>query len=274
MLLTTHYVEEARRADRVGMLRQGRVLAEGKPMSLMERFDTNSLEDVFLRLCCDADEDQNNVPRNISDHESPLIADGVNVPHDGEVLSPRNEEDLRQDESTLSNEGKHVVNDNVVDNVNETSQTKVPSLKRHLLPRSKVITAVVKRDMSRWSRMLGFLVFTFLIPSIQVAFFCLAIGADPRDIHIQFVNDDTGVLGQRYVNALSRHTPLNINMSPSFDNAVNVVQKGHAWAVVHTGLNFTNDMIARLEGGMNVSPSVLDGSRVQVKAMRCNIVSN
>ena len=50
-VIVTHYVEEAATADRVGLMRNGRILAEDSPTRLMQMFDTNSLEDVFLQLC-------------------------------------------------------------------------------------------------------------------------------------------------------------------------------------------------------------------------------
>ena len=50
-IIVTHYVEEAVAADRVGLMRNGRILAEDCPQNLMQMFATNSLEEVFLRLC-------------------------------------------------------------------------------------------------------------------------------------------------------------------------------------------------------------------------------
>jgi len=51
IVITTHYIEEARQANRVGMMRFGKLLAEDKPDALLSRFGKNSLEDVFLELC-------------------------------------------------------------------------------------------------------------------------------------------------------------------------------------------------------------------------------
>ena len=48
VVLTTHYMDEAVRCDSVGMMRLGRMIAEGSPQSLMESAGTASLEDAFL----------------------------------------------------------------------------------------------------------------------------------------------------------------------------------------------------------------------------------
>lgn len=48
ILITTHYVAEASRCDRVGFVRAGKIVAEGPPSELLARTSTSSLEDAFL----------------------------------------------------------------------------------------------------------------------------------------------------------------------------------------------------------------------------------
>ncbi len=47
-MITTHYMDEAGRCDRVGLIREGRLIAEGTPQQLRESAGRESLEDVFL----------------------------------------------------------------------------------------------------------------------------------------------------------------------------------------------------------------------------------
>lgn len=58
ILLSTHYLEEAGRCTRIGMMRQGRLVAEGTPDELKARVAqdgrTPSMEEVFLALTQDA----------------------------------------------------------------------------------------------------------------------------------------------------------------------------------------------------------------------------
>ncbi|NP_001316110.1 uncharacterized LOC103512920 [Diaphorina citri] len=51
IIITTHYIEEARQANTVGLMRQGVLLAEDSPEVLISRYEVESLEDVFLCLC-------------------------------------------------------------------------------------------------------------------------------------------------------------------------------------------------------------------------------
>ena len=55
VLLTTHYIEEAANADFVAFLRGGSILGDGRPAELLERFSCNSLENLFLKLCFEAE---------------------------------------------------------------------------------------------------------------------------------------------------------------------------------------------------------------------------
>src|SRR5699024_637601 len=51
VLITTHYIEEAKDANLVGLMRQGRILEQDSPRRLIEKYALDSLEDVFLYLC-------------------------------------------------------------------------------------------------------------------------------------------------------------------------------------------------------------------------------
>lgn len=50
VLLTTHYIEEARQSTHVGLMRKGLLIAEDTPQNLLENCGTDSLEEAFLKL--------------------------------------------------------------------------------------------------------------------------------------------------------------------------------------------------------------------------------
>ena len=54
ILLTTHYMDEARRCGRVGFIRQGKLIAEGTPDDIMRGAKVDNLEDAFLKLAARA----------------------------------------------------------------------------------------------------------------------------------------------------------------------------------------------------------------------------
>lgn len=51
MIIVTHYIEEAVNAGRVGLMRNGALLAEDNPKRLMSLYKQPNLEAVFLTLC-------------------------------------------------------------------------------------------------------------------------------------------------------------------------------------------------------------------------------
>ncbi|CAG0897220.1 unnamed protein product [Darwinula stevensoni] len=51
VIITTHYIEEARQAQKVGLMRNGYLLAEAHPEALLAAHNMSTLEEVFLKLC-------------------------------------------------------------------------------------------------------------------------------------------------------------------------------------------------------------------------------
>ncbi|KAJ8965228.1 hypothetical protein NQ314_004298 [Rhamnusium bicolor] len=50
VIITTHYIEEARQAHTIGLMRSGKLLAEESPHVLLSMYGCTSLEEVFLKL--------------------------------------------------------------------------------------------------------------------------------------------------------------------------------------------------------------------------------
>ena len=51
IIITTHYIEEARRSHVVGFMIKGEILIQKNPQDLLSSFKTDTLENVFLELC-------------------------------------------------------------------------------------------------------------------------------------------------------------------------------------------------------------------------------
>jgi ABC-2 type transport system ATP-binding protein len=56
LIVSSHVMDEAERCDRLGFMRQGRLLAEGSSAELRKRTGTNTLQEAFLRFAEDGNE--------------------------------------------------------------------------------------------------------------------------------------------------------------------------------------------------------------------------
>ncbi len=50
VVITTHYMDEAKHCDRIGLMHRGRMVAEGIPAEVVQRVDAADLEEAFLKL--------------------------------------------------------------------------------------------------------------------------------------------------------------------------------------------------------------------------------
>jgi len=50
ILITTHYMDEAKHCDRIGFMKSGSLIAEGEPKEILKISGKTSLEDAFLEF--------------------------------------------------------------------------------------------------------------------------------------------------------------------------------------------------------------------------------
>lgn len=50
VIITTHYIEETKQADTIGLMRNGKILAQESPQMLLSTYSKTTLEEVFLLL--------------------------------------------------------------------------------------------------------------------------------------------------------------------------------------------------------------------------------
>jgi ABC-type multidrug transport system ATPase subunit len=51
IIITTHYIEEAIKANEVGLMRQGEILTIDAPRNIMNNLQTDTLEEAFVNVC-------------------------------------------------------------------------------------------------------------------------------------------------------------------------------------------------------------------------------
>uniref|UniRef100_A0A8C5HRI7 ABC transporter G family member 23-like n=3 Tax=Gouania willdenowi TaxID=441366 RepID=A0A8C5HRI7_GOUWI len=238
VIITTHYIEEARQANMVGLMRNGRLLAEGPPDAVMKQHSATTLERAFLQLCETSDQVESK--RESSSLEiSPSFLSGKDESQPILSVGPAASDDIPI----------------------YSADWKVRA--RHVLPKWRNIAALMIKTLVRMKRMPGSLCFQFLLPVIQISLICLCVGGDPEGIHIAVVNNESSA--SSYSNALlsfldnSSVTQVALSHSEAFEGIYN----GEYWGVVGFGKNFTSYLTKRMIQ-RQVSREVVDGGSVHV----------
>uniref|UniRef100_A0A673ZIP7 ABC transporter G family member 23-like n=1 Tax=Salmo trutta TaxID=8032 RepID=A0A673ZIP7_SALTR len=242
VVITTHYIEEARQANVVGLMRNGQLLAEGHPETMMKQHNAPTLEKAFLQLCETSDQ------VGSKDSTSPL----------GGVLESRQSfESGREESQPILGAGPGPVEELP----KYSADWKVRVM--HVMPKWRNIAALMIKTMVRMKRMPGSMCFQFLLPVIQISLMCLCIGGDPKGIQVAVVNNETSSssFSQSLLSFLDNSSVQQVNLShaEAFAGAYN----GEYWAVIGFGKNFTSYLTKRVIQ-RQVSKEVVDGGSVHV----------
>ncbi|XP_072292625.1 ABC transporter G family member 20 isoform X1 [Eucyclogobius newberryi] len=241
VIITTHYIEEARQANVVGLMRHGHLLAEGPPEQVMKLHGTATLECTFLKLCQSSDQ---SAPK-----ESPSPLDVV----------------LEKSQSFESNRDESrpilAVNPPPEDIPKFTVDWKLRA--RHMLPKCSNIAALTIKTLVRFKRTPGSLCFQFLLPVIQITLICLCIGGDPQGIQVAVVNNETSPSSFSYsvLSSIDNYSIHQVNLS--YSDAFEGIKNGEYWGVISFSKNFTTYLTKRALQ-RHVSKEIVDGGSVHV----------
>lgn len=285
VIITTHYIEEARSAHTIGLMRSGKLLAEESPHVLLSMYGCQSLEEVFLKLSRKQGQTNNTADSNISNNISLASMnwgkkDSISVTEESGVVGlnfHQSKEVLIQDGSLKElNGGKSLTPskspttescDNCTDCLNITTVGKMRAL-------------LVKNFLRMW-RNVGVMLFIFALPVMQVILFCMAIGRDPTDLKLAIVNHEMSYVNMSYQNCkyqpgckfsnLSCRYLENLNNNtihklyyPDPESAVDAVREGNAWGALYFTENFTDALVARMALGKDADEETLDQSEIRV----------
>nr|AHK05672.1 ATP-binding cassette transporter sub-family H 103004 [Tigriopus japonicus] len=299
IVITTHYIEEARQANRVGMMRFGKLLAEDSPEELLRRFSKPNLEDVFLDLCLqDGDletakvREERTQRRSIlkfskkkSEAAKPDLENGQGcqmVVTNGK--GPKPKEKVSATNSTAS-----------ARSVSSTVSKYIDQKKSNLT--SQRVTACMIKTFNRMKKRVGLLVYQFILPALQVSLFCLAIGQDPKELPVAVVNlenqgqpcaghptecpfdmtfigpeinDNLQNLSCRYLSFMDASIARPVYYE-NYEDAHQAVKNGEAWGVISMGQNFSRNLYDRIfesvasEDLTKVNLDKFNASQIQVE---------
>lgn len=253
IIITTHYIEEARQADKVGLMRGGRLLAETSPYSLIHHFGIPSLEDIFLKLCLEN-----------KSGEDELLHGKVNVAFEGDTSGakplPGSMPEARGSLKTLQEDvdpvtGHVMLRDSSENNILMSPWVRTSKYER-VFSMDRFTALLIKNFIRLW-RNKGFLLFSFLMPPLQTVLFCLTVGGTPYDLPMSIVNLDEGyqfdinllnvhvdlMFSQAYVRELNNKT-IAKKYYNSFEEGYAAVEDGSTWGLIYFSPNFTKGLLA------------------------------
>lgn len=237
VIITTHYIEEARAANVVGLMRYGKLLVEASPELLLRRFNMTTLEEVFLKLCQLDQMNQTIRVHSVKDSSKPDICSIDGRQEVPEVVSP--------------SKGAII--------------SAVPVDDSYWIKRSAEKTsALFQKNIIRLRRNLPVLLFQFLLPSIEVILFCICIGRDPFNINVAIYNEEAaGEYSHWFLDKIDNNTITQVNHD-SLESALQSVKSGQAWAAMSIGGNFSQALQLRVLMAGSVDNATVDHSNVDM----------
>lgn len=221
IILTTHYIEEARSAHRIGLLHKGTLADEDDTESLISKYKCSTLEEVYLSICT------GNYKSTDSDKMAKTFTDG----NETSICFPSSFTDI---EIHRSHKTCH------------KAQPKETSLwlMRECRIRRNQLKSIIFKNLLFLYRFPGAVLVMLLIPSITMFLTNFTFASTIGPVTISVVNDDNGHLGSGYLSFLSPSI-MHLATSDSLVTAKQDVVHHRTYGMIHVHANFTTRLNER-----------------------------
>ncbi|CAK1540981.1 unnamed protein product [Leptosia nina] len=269
VIITTHYIDETKQANTIGLLRDGQLLAQDSPSEILRRFDSTTLEEAFLKMALIQNESNRTNRRRSTLTSSPDVIPESSIADDSRFQSTEEFNVVTSSRDVLTKK------DNALD------------LKSKRKGRYK---AVFIKSIQQFARHPGGLMFSILFPMLQVMAFFSAVGRDPKGLHVAVVNEEAAslplgidmckmdnltrvaineehicdyyMLSCWFVDEMENRD-LVVNYINSTEEAKTAVANRHTYGAVYFPLNFSSSLSLRVADGY-VEDDVANDSTITV----------
>ncbi|KAL1137708.1 hypothetical protein AAG570_009404 [Ranatra chinensis] len=278
IIITTHYIDETKQAHTIGLMRGGKFLAEDSPNSLLEKYNTDSLEDAFLKLSIL----QNRGKRRRSSILSDIVAAATaTMPETPGVVN-----EGFDNSSEISGEfGENMSVSNIKIAPIEIADPLPPDDETDWSWKDALhiftphhMKALIWKNFLWLIRNFGMLSFIIGLPVIQIVLFCLSIGRDPVGLKLGVINNEIPIgsectfnsscnyerLSCRYLDYLEKKKHTLVMYNNTLDAKI-AVTHGKAWGIIEIPPQFSEMITARIELGRYANDSVIDGSEINIQ---------
>lgn len=243
VIITTHYIEETRRADVVGFMRKGQILAEDNPEKLISRFNATGLEDVFYKLCTDQKRESLKINLN-----------------------------RKKAKSQASLKKQLSIEESIQDFETKKESYSFPA---DTTPISRWISqfhALSSKYITQTTRQPESLVGQFVLPIICLIMFCVCIGGTPSQLPVAVINEeDPPYLSEILLKSMNPYILHQINYT-DMEQAFEDVRRGKIWGVLHIKQNFSDAIVQRIFFDENTDNQTIEASNVKLHADLTNKV--
>ncbi|XP_004530724.1 ABC transporter G family member 23 [Ceratitis capitata] len=279
VIITTHYIEEAKKANCIGLMRNGVLLAEDTPVNIMIKFECNSIEDAFLILSQKQGDSDIIQPNAVNSAQTPAIMHSVEVI---ESSSPEPNDTCKKPPLVDENENKTQPTVSTVHGHEEETENK----KRIFFTTRGRIKALMTKNFVQLFRQPSGIIFMLLFPIIQLTCFYLAIGKTPTNLKIgivtQEVNDYTicfdrnlrtvynyndtcefDKISCRYINELGDDIAERVYYKTE-DEAYSAAKRTEVLGYIMFPSNFSESIKTRMEDGRYADDGTVENSEMSV----------
>lgn len=268
IIITTHYIEEARKAHTVGMMHDGVIITENSPEDMIAKHHCITLEEVFLQLCIEyeskkeAEEtgDETGEKRNGRlDSDKKVTGNDERTTDPLLISATKKGGELGEKDKSLSMDLKY---DGVV-------VVKPPNSVKSMLmtllapPRFDRIYATTLKNLRRTYRDYKITVMQVITPLLLMTAYALAFGSFPNDLPVGIVNLDEYGMGETYLSYINTRHIIQ-KPFPTLDAAEAALQNGDTWGTMQIGPNFSQAFMVRFLHGALVDNDTIAESTIKV----------
>ncbi|XP_065909104.1 ABC transporter G family member 20-like [Dysidea avara] len=239
IIITTHYIEEARQANMVGLMRSGRLLVQSPPERLITTYGVTTLEEVFLKMSEEQDI-----------QKEKITSMGASI--------QQGDEEPKEHTPLLSN----------IETVKYPSYFSGIDLGIPQLPKLANVIALSFKECLKFVRQPSLFFRVIIMSTLNIALFCFTYGQDIRDIKIYYNNYDspyysdffngTYHLGRSFLSHIDRDT-IDLKLASDISDGIEKIEEGKAWGYFNIPKEYSKNFIERL---VIVCESIEDGSPV------------
>ncbi|EGC31772.1 hypothetical protein DICPUDRAFT_57493 [Dictyostelium purpureum] len=238
ILITTHYIEEARQADSILLLRDGAIIEKGSPGELLTKYKCTFLEEVYFKVC--------GAISPIDQIEVQTLDGGV-IEKNKVVVGDNNN-------SLLMNSGLQEItmsrnNNTATESKNQKKVTRLDIIKKKF----SHSYAVFKRALLSVRRVKLLLVLLIVSPTLLCILFFITIGSVPHSVPFGFINHDSGTFGKMLIEELSRGPTFNMHNLTQIDTAIGDIRNSKLCGFIEIPKNFSDGVINRYFNPSDVS---------------------